>query len=91
LQYPNFTNPINRFMKLFVAGLPADMDEAELEEFFEKYGPVKTVSIARDRATKRTKGFGFVEMENSLHAKTAIQTLNGLGIGRKNLLVKEAQ
>jgi RNA recognition motif-containing protein len=34
-------------MKLFVAGLPADMDEAELEEFFEKYGPVKTVSIAR--------------------------------------------
>jgi hypothetical protein len=30
-------------------------------------------------------------MENSLHAKTAIQTLNGLGIGRKNLLVKEAQ
>ena len=78
-------------MKLFVAGLPADMDEAELEEFFEKYGPVKTVSIARDRATKRTKGFGFVKMENSLHAKTAIQTLNGLGIGRKNLLVKEAQ
>ncbi|MFN5248335.1 MAG: RNA recognition motif domain-containing protein [Bacteroidota bacterium] len=49
-------------MRLFVAGLPADMDEAELEEFFEKYGPVKTVSIARDRATKRTKGFGFVEM-----------------------------
>jgi len=91
LQYPNFTTPTTNIMKLFVAGLPADMDEAELEEFFEKYGPVKTVSIARDRATKRTKGFGFVEMENSLHAKTAIQTLNGLGIGTKKLLVREAQ
>jgi len=78
-------------MKLFVAGLPPDMDEAELKEFFEKYGPVKSVSIARDRATKRTKGFGFVEMKDPRQAKTAIQILHGLGIGRKKLLVKEAQ
>ena len=80
----------NRNMKIFVAGLPLDMDESELEEFFEKYGKVDTVSIAKDRITKRRKGFGFVEMSNSLQAKTAIQTLNGLGIGRNKLIVKEA-
>lgn len=77
-------------MKIFVGGLPLDMDESELEEFFEKYGKVDTVSIAKDRITKRRKGFGFVEMSNSLQAKTAIQTLNGLGIGRNKLIVKEA-
>lgn len=77
-------------MKIFVAGLPPDMDESELEEFFEKYGKVDTVSIAKDRITKRPKGFGFVVMSNSLHAKTAIQILNGLGIGRNRLVVKEA-
>ncbi|HAL95129.1 MAG TPA: RNA-binding protein, partial [Chitinophagaceae bacterium] len=43
-----------------------------------------------ERDTGRSKGFGFVEMSNSLHAKTAIQTLNGLGIGRNTLVVKEA-
>lgn len=77
-------------MKIFIAGLPPDMDESELEEFFEKYGKVDNVTIAKDRITKRRKGFGFVEMSNSLHAKTAIQVLNGLGIGRNRLVVKEA-
>ena len=77
-------------MKIFIAGLPPDMDESELEEFFEKYGKVDNVTIAKDRITKRRKGFGFVEMSNSLHAKTAIQVLNGLGIGRNKLVVKEA-
>jgi RNA recognition motif-containing protein len=84
-----FTTRIT-LMKIFVAGLPSDMDESELEEFFEKYGKVDSVSIAKDRMTKKRKGFGFVEMSNSLHAKTAIQTLNGLGIGRNTLVVKEA-
>lgn len=77
-------------MKIFVAGLPPDMDELELEEFFDKYGKVNSVSIAKDRITKKRKGFGFVEMSNSLEARTAIQILNGLGIGRNVLVVKEA-
>jgi len=81
---------LQKIMKIFVAGLPLDMDESELEEFFEKYGKVESVSIAKDRMTKKRKGFGFIEMSNSLHARTAIQTLNGLGIGRNTLVVKEA-
>jgi len=78
-------------MKLFVAGLPYDMDDAELEEFFEKFGTVASVKVAMDRETGKSKGFGFVEMPNSTEAKEAIEGLNDLPIGRKTLVVKEAE
>ena len=51
-------------MNLFVAGLPYDVDDAELEEIFEKFGPVKSAKIAIDRETGKSRGFGFVSMEN---------------------------
>ena len=78
-------------MKLFVAGLPYDMDDAELEEFFEKFGEVVSVKVAMDRETGKSKGFAFVEMANALEAKEAIEGLNDLPIGKKVLVVKEAE
>lgn len=78
-------------MKLFVAGLPYDMDDAELEEFFEKFGTVTSVKVAMDRETGKSKGFGFVEMLNANEAKDAIEGLNDLPIGKKTLVVKEAE
>lgn len=77
-------------MKIFVAGLPHDMDDAELEEFFEKFGKVESVKIAIDRQTGKSRGFGFVEMPLANEAREAIEALNDLGIGRKKLVVKEA-
>jgi len=78
-------------MKLFVAGLPYDMDDAELEEFFEKFGTVTSVKVAMDRETGKSKGFAFVEMANAQEAKEAIEGLNDLPIGKKVLVVKEAE
>ncbi|MBE2231771.1 MAG: RNA-binding protein [Chitinophagaceae bacterium] len=78
-------------MKLFVAGLPYDMDDAELEEFFEKFGTVSSVKVAIDRETGKSKGFAFVEMPNANEAKEAIEGLNDLHIGKKVLVVKEAE
>jgi len=78
-------------MKLFVAGLPYDMDDAELEEFFEKFGTVASVKVAIDRETGKSKGFAFVDMPVSSEAKEAIEGLNDLPIGRKVLVVKEAE
>lgn len=78
-------------MKLFVAGLPYDMDDAELEEFFEKFGTVSSVKVAIDRETGKSKGFAFVEMPDSTEAKEAIEGLNNIAIGRKTLVVKEAE
>ena len=59
-------------MKLFVAGLPYDMDDAELEEFFDKFGKVLSAKVSIDRETGKSRGFGFVEMPNDDEANEAI-------------------
>ena len=78
-------------MKLFVAGLPYDLDDAELEEFFEKFGKVISARVSMDRETGKSKGFGFVEMENDTEAKEAIEHLDGISLGKKPLVVKQAE
>ena len=78
-------------MKLFVAGLPYDFDDAELMEFFEKFGKVNSAKVAIDKETGKSRGFAFVDMFNEDEAKEAIEGLNGLELGRgKTMVVKEA-
>jgi RNA recognition motif-containing protein len=79
-------------MNLFVAGLPYDVDDAELEEIFEKFGPVKSAKIAIDRETGKSRGFGFVSMQNEEDGKQAIELLNDIHLGKskKPLVVKAA-
>lgn len=78
-------------MKLFVAGLPYDFDDAELMEFFEKFGKVNSAKVAIDKETGKSRGFAFVDMLNEDEAKEAIEGLNGLELGRgKTMVVKEA-
>lgn len=78
-------------MKIFVAGLPYDLDDAELEEIFEKFGKIISAKVAMDRETGKSKGFGFVEMENDAEAKDAIESLNDISLGKKPLIVKQAE
>jgi cold-inducible RNA-binding protein len=78
-------------MKLFVAGLPYDMDDAELEEFFEKFGTVASVKVAMDKETGKSKGFAFVDMPLEAEAREAIEGLNNLAIGKKVMVVKPAE
>ena len=78
-------------MKIFVAGLPYDLDDAELEEIFEKFGKVASAKVAMDRETGKSKGFGFVEMPNDTEAKEAIEGLNDISLGKKPLVVKQAE
>jgi RNA recognition motif-containing protein len=78
-------------MKLFVAGLPYDMDDAELNEIFEKFGPVVSAKVAMDRETGKSKGFGFVEMQNEQDGKDAIEHLADIVFGKKQLIVKQAE
>jgi len=78
-------------MKIFVAGLPYDLDDAELEEIFEKFGKVVSAKVAMDRETGKSKGFGFVEMPNDTEAKEAIEGLNEISLGKKPLIVKQAE
>ena len=78
-------------MKLFVAGLPYDLDDAELMEIFEKFGTVVTARVAMDRETGKSKGFGFVDMQNAEEGKDAIENLKDISLGKKPLIVKEAE
>ncbi len=78
-------------MKLFVAGLPYDLDDAELMEIFEKFGTVVTARVAMDRETGKSKGFGFVDMQNAEEGRDAIENLKDISLGKKPLVVKEAE
>lgn len=75
--------------KLYVGNLPFSTTEAELTELFAKHGRVLTARIVTDRETGKSRGFGFVEMEDE-GARAAITTLNGYELGGRRLRVNEA-
>lgn len=81
----------NYNMTLFVAGLPYDLDDAELEEIFEKFGKIISAKVSMDRETGKSRGFGFVDMENESEAKEAIENLDGISLGKKPMVVKAAE
>ena len=63
--------------KLFVAKLSFNTTDDSLQQLFAKYGTVVSAKVILDRETNRSRGFGFVEMENDDDAKKAIQELDG--------------
>ena len=63
-------------MNIFVAGLSYQITEADLRELFEEYGEVSSAKIITDRETRRSKGYGFVEMPNEEEGQRAIDELN---------------
>ena len=78
-------------MKMFVAGLPYDLDDAELMEIFEKFGTVISAKVAIDRETGKSRGFAFVEMPDRAEAMDAIENLNDISLGKKPMVVKAAE
>jgi cold-inducible RNA-binding protein len=78
-------------MKIFIAGLPYDLDDDELMEIFEKFGTIISAKVAMDKETGKSKGFGFVEMQNDSEALEAIDGLNDISLGKKPLVVKKAE
>jgi len=77
--------------KLYVGNLPFTIGEAELQELFARCGNVESVTVMRDQATGRARGFGFVEMSTDEEAKKAIDTFNGSDLGGRSLTVNEAR
>ena len=78
-------------MNIFVGSLPFKIEESELQEIFEEYGEVASVKIITDRATGRSKGFGFVEMPNEEEAKKAIEELNNAEVEGRTIVVNKAE
>jgi RNA recognition motif-containing protein len=77
--------------KLFVGSLPWSVDDETLRETFEEHGSVVSAKVIKDRETGRSRGFGFVEMENSADAKSAIEALNDSELKGRNIVVNEAK
>ena len=77
--------------KLYVGNLPYTAAEQDLQELFEKVGPVESVTVMRDMATGRARGFGFVEMSTDEGAQKAITELHESQLGGRTLTVNEAR
>lgn len=77
-------------MNIYVANIPYIISEEMLREHFEQHGPVESVKIVRDHETNRSRGFGFVEMDDEA-GKKAIQELDGLSYHGRELKVYQAR
>lgn len=78
-------------MKIYVSNLDFNIRNEDLAECFSAYGNVISANVINDRATGRSRGFGFVEMENNDEAKAAISNLEGATLGGRQIRVAEAQ
>lgn len=77
--------------KLFVGGLSYEVDEQGLEDLFKPFGTITSVVIVMDRDTGRSRGFGFVEMENDDEAQRAMDELNETEFAGRTIIVNEAR
>jgi RNA recognition motif-containing protein len=76
--------------KLFVGNLSFDTTSADLTDLFSKVGTCESATVITDRATGRSRGFGFVEMSSASEAQAAIAELNGKELHGRTLNVNEA-
>ncbi|HPO14791.1 MAG TPA: RNA-binding protein [Candidatus Hydrogenedentes bacterium] len=78
-------------MNIFVGNLSYDTRDSDLENLFAGFGTVESCRVIMDRDTRRSKGFGFVEMENASEAETAIAELDGTSLHDRTIKVNEAK
>jgi cold-inducible RNA-binding protein len=76
---------------IYVGNLPFHTTESELRSLFEQYGGVARASVAIDRETGRSRGFGFIEMADASEGDAAIEALDGTDFGGRALKVNEAK
>ena len=76
-------------MNIYVGNISWGLEDQDLEEVFAEHGTVTSAKIITDRATGRSRGFGFVEMSDG--AEAAIEALNGTEVDGRELVVNESR
>ena len=76
-------------MNIYVGNISWGLKDQDLENVFAEYGTVDSAKIITDRATGRSRGFGFVEMSDG--AEAAIEALNGTEVDGRELVVNESR
>lgn len=77
-------------VKLYVGNLPWSVDDTELSNMFSEFGEVHSASVVNDRESGRSRGFGFVEMDQASGTQ-AVNALNGKDFQSRALRVNEAE
>lgn len=77
--------------KLYVGNLLYEVTDEDLKELFAPQGVVVSASVVKYHDSGRSKGFGFVEMEQEEDAKKAIDAMNGSDFKGRKLIVSEAR
>lgn len=75
--------------KLYIGNLPYRTTETEIRTLFEKYEPIHSLVLIHDRETGRSRGFGFIELEED-HANAAVNELGDSIFGGRNLRISKA-
>ena len=78
-------------MNIYVSNLSFNVQDDDLRGFFESYGEVASAKVIMDKFTNKSRGFGFVEMPNDDQAQTALDTLNGSTLDKRQISVTEAR
>ncbi|MCF6171377.1 MAG: RNA-binding protein [Bacteroidales bacterium] len=78
-------------MNIYVGNLNFKVEESDLTRVFEEFGTVSSCNIITDKYSGRSKGFGFVTMDNDEEGNKAIQELNGTTLEDREMVVNEAR
>ena len=78
-------------MKIYVGNLPFSVDDKKLAELFSQYGETQEVTVIKDKFSGRSKGFGFITLNDEDSAKKAISEMNGKEAEGRKLTVNEAK
>lgn len=78
-------------MNIYVGNLPYSINEEGLKELFAPYGEVSSARIINDKFSGKSKGFGFVDMNDDSAAQEAIDALNGKEVDRRTIVVNQAR
>ena len=78
-------------MKLYVGNLSYDTTDQDLANAFGAHGELRSAQVVMDRETGRSRGFGFVEIDDRGQAEAAMSALNGQQLQGRTLVVNEAK
>lgn len=78
-------------MNIYIGNLDYKVNEDDLKGIFEEYGEVNDSRIITDKMSGRSKGFGFIVMDDQSEAKKAIDELNGATYENRQIVVNEAR
>lgn len=78
-------------LKLYVGNLSYDTTEEDLRTLFSGAGTVVSVALIKDRDTRRSRGFAFVEMSSQSEAEEAIKAFNGANLDNREIKVNLAR